>query len=182
MSHRHLLWIRHALPDPDPATPAHAWALTSQGKEAAARLARSLPELPPPLAVVASSERKAIETAAQVTDALGLDPAAISADLTEVQRPWIDGDYRAAARAYLRSGSAPGWESRADVLQRVSRALTQHWRPEGTTVVAGHGLAMSIWAADAVGGLDIVEFWEGLTFPDAWLFDEHGRSYRCLPE
>ncbi len=181
MSHRNLLWIRHALPDPDPATPAHGWPLSPEGTEAAAGLARSLPALPPPLSVVASSERKAIETAAQVTDALGTDPAAISAGLAEVQRPWVHGDYRAAARAYLRSGSAPGWESRADVLQRVSRALAQHWRPEGTTVVAGHGLAMSIWAWDAVGGLDIVEFWEGLTFPDAWLFDERDRSFRRLP-
>ena len=181
MSHRHLLWIRHARPDPDPATPAQRWPLTPEGTEAAARLARSLPALPPPLSVVASSERKAIETAAQVTDALSLDPAAISAGLAEVQRPWVHGDYRAAARAYLCSGSAPGWESRADVLQRVSRALAQHWRPEGTTVVAGHGLAMSIWAWDAVGGLDIVEFWEGLTFPDAWLFDERDRSFRRLP-
>ena len=181
MSQRHLLWIRHASPDPDPATPAHAWALTPEGREAAARLASSLGPLSPPLSVVSSSERKATETAAQVTDALGLDPAAISADLTEVQRPWIDGDYRAAARAYLRSGSAPGWESHADVLQRVSRALAQHWRPEGTTLVIGHGLAMSIWASDAVDGLDIVEFWEGLTFPDAWLFDQRDRSFRRLP-
>ncbi|MCY4391243.1 MAG: phosphoglycerate mutase family protein [Chloroflexi bacterium] len=182
MSQRNLLWIRHALPDPDPATPAHTWPLTPKGTEAAARLARSLSELPLPLSVVASSERKAIETAAQVTDALGLDPAAISADLAEVQRPWVHGDYRAAARAYLRSGSAPGWESHADVLQRVSRALSQHWRPEGTTLVIGHGLAIGIWASDAVDGLDIVEFWEGLTFPDAWLFDEHDRSFRRLPE
>ena len=181
MNHRHLLWIRHASPDPDPATPAHAWPLSPEGTEAASRLARSLPELPLPLSVVASSERKAIETAAPVTDALGLEPAAISAGLGEVQRPWVEGDFRAAARAYLRSGSAPGWESRADVLQRVSRALAQHWRPEGTTIVAGHGLAMSIWAADAVGGLDIVEFWDGLTFPDAWLFDERDRSFRRLP-
>ncbi len=181
MSQRHLLWIRHALPDPDPATPAHAWPLSPEGTEAAAGLARSWPELPPPLSVVSSSERKAIETAEQVTSALGTDPAAISAGLGEVQRPWIDGDYRAAARVYLRSGSAPGWESRADVLQRVSCALAEHWRSEGTTVVAGHGLAMSIWAADAVGGLDIVEFWEGLTFPDAWLFDKEATSLRRLP-
>ena len=182
MTRRHLLWIRHASPDPDPGTPAHAWPLSPEGTEAAAGLARSLPALPPPLSVVASSERKAIETAAQLTDALELDPAAISAGLAEVQRPWIEGDYRAAARAYLRSGSAPGWESHADACKRVSRALAQHWRPEGTTLVIGHGLAMSIWAADATNDLDIVEFWEGLTFPDAWLFDERDQSFRRLPE
>ena len=175
---RQLVWIRHAMANPDPATPAHAWPLTPEGKEAAARLARSLPELTPPVTLVTSTERKAIETAEQVSKALNLGSPRVSADLREVERPWTEGDYRAAARAYLRSGGAPGWEPRPDVLGRVSRAVAKARSPEGTAVVVGHGLAMSVWAADVLDGIDAVEFWGNLNFPDARLFEEGGTFRR----
>ena len=183
MNDRHLVWVRHALPSPDPATPAtpaRAWSLTPGGREDAARLARSLARLAPPTAVVTSNERKAIETAEEVARALGLGPARVSDDVREVQRPWTEGDYRAATRAYLRSGVAPGWEPCGDVLRRLSKALVEHWRPEGTTIVVGHGLAMSVWAADAIDGIDAVGFWDNLPFPDAWLFAEDGETFRRL--
>lgn len=175
---RHLLWIRHARPATDPATPARDWLLTPEGRDEATRLARTLSDLRPPVSVVTSDERKAVETAEAVCAALGLGRAEVSADLREVERPWTDGDYRAAAREYLRSGAAPGWESRHEVLDRVSAALVEHWRPEGTTIAVGHGLAVSVWAADAVDGLDAVEFWQGLAFPDAWLFAEESATPR----
>ncbi|MYI82273.1 MAG: histidine phosphatase family protein [Chloroflexi bacterium] len=176
MNRRRLVWVRHALATSDPATPAHAWPLTREGREAALRLAPALAGLPPPLSVVTSSECKAVETADALCEALGLGLAGVSPDLREVQRPWTDGDYRAAARAYLRSGSAPGWEPRDQVLRRLSRALAEHWGPDGTTITVSHGLAMSIWAADASDGIDSVEFWDTLTFPDAWLVDEDRRT------
>ena len=174
MTKRHLVWIRHARVRPDRAAPARDWPLTSEGREAAARLGRSLRGLLPPVSVVTSDERKAVETADQVTAALGLGPAEICAGLREVERPWTDGDYRAVARAYLRTGAAPGWEPRDDVLERISAALAEHWRPQGTTIAVGHGLAMSVWVANAVPGLEAVQFWDGLTFPDAWRFDADG--------
>ena len=177
---RQLLWVRHALPAPDPATPARDWPLTPEGRDEASRLARTLTGLRPPVSLVTSDERKAIETAEAVCEALGLGPAEVCADLCEVQRPWTDGDYRAAAREYLRSGAVPGWEPRDQVLRRVSGALAEHWRPEGTTIAVGHGLAMSVWAADAIDGLDAVEFWESLAFPDAWLFTEDGATFRRI--
>lgn len=178
MNRRHLLWVRHALPAADPATPARDWPLTPEGRDAAAALARSIQGLPGPRALVTSDERKAVETAEAMCDALDLAPAEVCADLREVQRPWTEGDYRAAAREYLRSGSAPGWEPREEVLGRVTTALVDHWWPEGTTIAVGHGLAMSIWAAEAIDGRDAIEFWEGLAFPDAWLYREDGTLRR----
>ena len=132
--------------------------------------------------MVASDERKASETAEQVTGALGLGPAEVCPGLREVQRPWTDGDYREHAREYLRSGSAPAWEPRDDVLRRLSTALLEHWRPTGTTVAVGHGLAMSLWAAATLDAVDAVEFWDGLTFPDAWLFTEDGDAFRRIAQ
>lgn len=182
MSQRHLLWIRHATVRPDPTTPARAWPLTPEGREEAGRLASALPELPPPIYVVTSDERKAVETAEAVCAALCLDPAQPCDGLREVERPWTDGDYRSVAREYLRVGTSPGWEARDDVLRRLSTALARYWRPEGTTIAVGHGLAMSVWAADAVESLDAVQFWENLTFPDAWLFEEDGAAFRRIAE
>lgn len=182
MSERHLVWVRHALPSADPATPARDWPLTPEGREEAGRLARSLPELLPPVSVVTSDERKAVETAEAVCDVLGLAPAEVCAYLREVKRPWTDGDYRSVAREYLRTGVAPGWEGRGQVLTRISTVLARHWRPGGTTIAVGHGLAMSMWAADAVGGLDATAFWDSLTFPDAWLFAEGGATFQRIAE
>ena len=181
MSTRHLIWVRPALPAPDPATPARDWPLTPEGRDAAVSLARTLRMLRPPLSVVTSDERKAVETAGAICDALDLAPAEVCAGLREVERPWTDGDYRTAARAYLRSGSAPGWEPRDEVLGRVATGLVDHWRPEGTTIAVGHGLAMSIWAAEAIDGLDAIGFWENLRFPDAWLYTEDG-TLRRVPD
>jgi len=180
MTARHLVWIRHAQVQPDASTPADAWPLTPEGRDEAARLARSLEPVPRPMSVVTSDERKAIETAEQFTAVLGLGAAEVCAGLGEVSRPWTDGDYRAAAREYLHTGSGPGWEPRDKVLRRVSAALAEHWRPDGTTIAVGHGLAMSVWAANAVPGLDAVEFWDGLTFPDAWLFAEGGNTFQRI--
>ena len=172
MTERRLLWIRHAQVCPDPATPARAWPLTPEGRDAAVRLGRSLTGLLPPVSVVTSDERKAVETAEALCDALDLDGPQVCANLREVERPWTDGDYRAAAREYLRTGSAPGWEPSDAVLERISLALAGHWRLQGTTIAVGHGLSMSVWAAHVVEGLDAVQFWDDLTFPDAWLFRE----------
>lgn len=178
MSPRHLLWIRHASVHPDSTTPARSWPLASGGREEAARLAHDLPDLPPPISVVTSGERKAVETAEAVCEVLGLPPAGICAGLREVERPWTDGDYRSFAREYLRTAAFPGWEAPDEVLDRISAALAEHWRAEGTTIAVGHGLAMSLWAADALAGIDAVRFWEGLRFPDAWLFTEDDETFR----
>ena len=177
-----LLWIRHAAVRPDPASPARSWPLTPEGREQAGRLGRCLPELPPPVSVATSDERKAVETAEAVCEALALDPAHVCAGLREVDRPWTDGDYRAVAREYLRTGASPGWEPRDDVLERISAALARYWRPEGTTIAVGHGLAMSVWAANAVQGVDAVQFWDSLRFPDAWLFAEEGATLHRIAE
>ena len=182
MSQRQLFWIRHAAVRPDPATPARSWPLTPEAREEALRLARALPELLPPVSVVTSDERKAVETAEAVCEALGLGPAQVCDGLREVDRPWTDGDYRAVAREYLRTGASPGWEARDEVLSRISAALARHWRPEGTTIAVGHGVAMSVWAANAVQGVDAVQFWENLTFPDAWLFAEDGATPQRIAE
>ena len=68
------------------------------------------------------------------------------------------------------------------MLSRISAALARYWRPEGTTIAVGHGLAISVWAADAVESLDAVQFWENLTFPDAWLFAEDGATLQRIAE
>ena len=67
-------------------------------------------------------------------------------------------------------------------MRRLSGALVEHWRTTGTTIAVGHGLAMSLWAAATLDAVDAVEFWDGLTFPDAWLFTEDGDAFRRIAQ
>ena len=41
---------------------------------------------------------------------------------------------------------------------------------------------MSLWAAATLDAVDAVEFWDGLTFPDAWLFTEDGDAFRRIAQ
>jgi broad specificity phosphatase PhoE len=84
---------------------------------------------------------------------------------------WID-DYRAAASEYLATGASPAWEPREAVARRFDAAIAGATAntPTGDLVIATHGLALSLWLASRTA-IDIVPFWDRLTFPDAWRLD-----------
>ena len=110
--------------------------------------------------MVSSDERKAIETAGQVTGALGLGPAEVCPCLREVQRPWTDGDYREGARERT-CGLVPHPPGNLETTSCGAwGAFVEHRRTTGATIAVGHGLAMSLWATatlDAVDAVDAVE-------------------------
>jgi len=68
---RRLILVKHGQPDIDPATPPSTWPLSEQGREAAVELAAKLDHLDP-VAVVSSTELKAVETARAMAALLGL--------------------------------------------------------------------------------------------------------------
>ncbi len=154
-------------------TAAHPteWRLGSSGREAAAELARRLDLHRPVVAVVASSEPKAVETAEPIADRLGLE-VAVDPRLREVTRTWVGPGYRAVAHRYLRGDVPTGWEVHTEVAERV-RGVVDDVSPEGATVVVTHGLALSLHLADRLGaGFDAEAFWSRLAFPDAWALDD----------
>lgn len=168
-----VILVRHAMPEVVPGVSSTLWELGDAALEDCVLLAHALPQ---DLAriVCTSHQPKVKQTAGVLALRRGLE---LRADerLREVdQGPgWID-DYRAAAASYLRDGTVgetADWEPRERVAERfaagVGAAITANSGSAGDVVVVNHGLAMSLWLASR-SGIDLVPFWQGLTFPDAW--------------
>jgi len=176
LSSRRIVLVRHALSAVDPDVDSRKWGIADGADGDCLRLADALPARP--AVVYASAERKAVDTAEAVAARVG---AELRTDerFGEVRRPYVDGDYRTVALAYLRADH-DGWEPRTEVMARFSRALDDALATtSGDVLVVDHGLAMSLYVA-SVTDVDVVSFWSGLTFPDAWSLDPASRTAERL--
>jgi 2,3-bisphosphoglycerate-dependent phosphoglycerate mutase len=166
-----IILVRHAMPEVERGVASTLWRLGDSAKEDCVLLAHALPELLAPV-IYTSGQPKTEGTAAVIALRRGLtvvtDPA-----FAEVDRPdeW-DVDYRAVAVGYLSGSGRSGWEIPASVVRRftvgVERALAT--AGAGDLVVINHGLALSLYLASRAP-IDLVPFWQALTFPDAWRLD-----------
>jgi broad specificity phosphatase PhoE len=182
---RALILVRHAMPEVTPGVGAKLWPLNESAGEDCVLLAHALPEQLSPT-IWSSTEKKAQQTAAIIAMRRSLR-LEMDEGFGEVDRPadWAE-DHRALAAAYLRGEQHPGWEPRERVMHRfadaVERALAEPG--EGAVVVVNHGMALSLYL-ELVARIDIVPFWQALTFPDAWRVDletgELARVYSGAP-
>ncbi|MGE5830021.1 MAG: histidine phosphatase family protein [Micromonosporaceae bacterium] len=161
-----LVLVRHAMPVVDPASPAHEWPLSSDGRADALRL---VPLLPSGALLVASDEPKAYQTLE------GAGPVVRDARFGEVRRtgePW-DGPFRELRRAYVEGTAHRGWEPHASVVARFDAAISEHGGAAGgrALVVASHGMAMTVWLTARFGLPQPGRFWSELRFPDAYAVD-----------
>ena len=169
---RGVILVRHALPEVVPGLSSKLWVLGESAKEDCVLLAHALPPDLAPI-LVASGVPKANETAMVLALRLGLtvesDPR-----VAEVDQPttWFEGDYRAVAAEYLRGSNPHAWEPHHGVVARFAAAVEERLGTllTGDLVVVNHGLAMSLYLASRAA-VDLVPFWEALTFPDAWRLD-----------
>jgi broad specificity phosphatase PhoE len=165
-----LVLVRHAMSNVQPGVAAKLWGITESAGEDCVLLAHALPENVAPV-VWSSSEKKAEQTAAIIAMRLGLR-AEVDERFGEVDRPadWVE-DHRALARTYLRGAEHPGWEPRERVMHRFAEAVERvRAGAEGDSVIVNHGMALSLYL-ELVARIDIVPFWQALTFPDAWRVD-----------
>ena len=170
-----LVLVRHARPVVQDGVDPAGWELDGEARAACAELARLLVGLERP-EVVTSGEVKARQTGAEIAAALGA-PLEVNDGLREVARPIVPGGgYPEAAAAYLRGEPAPGWEARAAVTGRMAGAVARSGSGCGDRILVTHGLAMSLYL-ERLGLLDdLVDFWRGLRFPDAWRVGPGGRG------
>jgi broad specificity phosphatase PhoE len=117
-----------------------------------------------------SGQPKTNETGAIIALRRGLHTAVDErfAEVDQSASGWIE-NYRETAVEYLRTGASPGWEPHESVVARFDAAIAAV-NADGDVVIATHGLAPSLWLASRTA-IDIVPFWEALTFPDAWRLD-----------
>lgn len=165
MTHRQrLLLVRHAAAVVSAVASPGEWPLSDDGRFAATELGRRLDGRLSSPTVVASAERKAIETA----DALGWGEPLVDPRFGEVSKPWYERaeDHRSAAVRYLQGEWLDRWEPRADAIERFGAALMD--LGNASRIIATHGTVMSLWLSSVVD-VDPVAFWLDLRFPDAWL-------------
>lgn len=155
-----LVLVRHAMPVVDRDSAPQDWPLSDRGRSDAQALARLL-DLPGDIHVVSSDVVKAKQTAEAFSNEIAIDRR-----LREVGRPWVEDDYESVARRWLEGERVDGWESRSDVVGRMTEPVEEATSRFGSGVcLVSHGLAISTLVAD-VDGVDPVEVWSRLQFPD----------------
>lgn len=169
---RRLILVKHGQPDIDPATPPSTWPLSEPGRKAAVELAAKLDHLDP-VAVVSSTELKAVETARAMAALLGL-PVGQDEGLCE-QRNEAGGFrdqavFEAQVEAMFREphalvlGEETGEAARLRFAEALDRQMAAH--PAGTLIVVAHGRVISLWAAEVLG-VEAMVLWKRLGLANA---------------
>lgn len=171
-----VIFVRHAMPEVTRGLARSLWPLSEAAREDCVLLAHALPANLAPF-VVTSEEKKARDTATIIGLRRRLK-VEVDSRLREVDRPetW-DEDYRSVAARYLATGAEPGWEPPEAAARRMGEVVAArlYGAGDGDVVVVGHGLAISLYLS-AMTGVDIVDFWKQLAFPDAWRWEPGSRE------
>ncbi len=168
---RKLILVRHSLPEFTEGVPAHQWSLSAEGRQRCVPLAEGLGAYEP-VAVVTSTEPKAVETGQVIADHLSL--LLESADgLREHHRSQpvvLDAETPFEARVAelfarpgeLVLGDETGHQAHARFSAAVESAMARH--PEGDVLVVAHGTVIALYVSRAAG-IDPFPFWTRLGMP-----------------
>lgn len=169
---RHLILVRHSLPEIQAGVPAREWRLSEEGRARCRPLAKEIAARFAPVAIASSDEPKAVETAELTAAALGLS-VEIEPDLREHERPsglmLSEAAFQATIAGFF---SHPqelvyGGETASEALSRFSTGIARllATRPVGDIVVVTHGTVMSLYCASRTGD-DPFTLWQSLRLPD----------------
>lgn len=180
-----LALIRHAQPDVRPEAPPREWGLSPEGRAQAALLAGRIAPLSI-ARVVASVERKALETGQILAERLGV-PCSTAHGLHEHERDVSD--YFDSREVFLdhvqRLFAQPhslvfGRETAAAAADRFAQAVEAVMgdapTPQNTAIVT-HGTALALYYA-RITGQDPYPFWSELGFPGYIVVDWPARTLR----
>ncbi|WP_125776632.1 histidine phosphatase family protein [Antribacter gilvus] len=162
-----LYLVRHGQPVMDPAAPASTWHLDSAHEADVLELATRAPWADD--AVWFTSPEPKVARTAFLLAGRGVE---VVDDLREHDRgttTWLPDFPEVMAASFARPGAParPGWESLDETRARVARAargiLAAH--PGRDVVLAGHGTAWTLLAAELTGTAPDVERWRTLPMP-----------------
>ncbi|MEW6723502.1 MAG: histidine phosphatase family protein [Bacillota bacterium] len=176
---RKLILIRHAETEPDPTVDAHLWELTDGGRVRSERLAEALIAYQP-VALYASPEKKAQQTATIIGERLGLE-VVTAKGLEEHNREGEVGLSKNEFRQkliefFLRPTEIVfGNESAVQAHDRFSLTIERiiHHQHQGNLAVVAHGTVLTLFAAHW-SGADPLEFWNQLGMPAFFVMDLPG--------
>ena len=167
---RHLILVKHSLPDTDQAVPAAEWRLGNEGRRRCAALAERLVAYQP-TAIVTSIEPKAAETGALVAARLGV-PVSSAPGLHEHDRRGVpfapQQDFEVAVERFfthpdrLVFGAETANAAGERFASAVNRTLTAY--STGTIAIVAHGTVISLFVARRTG-VDGFALWRRLGLP-----------------
>jgi broad specificity phosphatase PhoE len=166
---RHLILVKHAMPQVDVDTPAHEWRLGPVGVAGAAAVASRLARYEP-TRIVASLEPKAMQTGSLIADRLRL-PLVTADGLHEHDRRAIRflgaDEFAARMRDLFAHPDATvfGSESASAALARFTAAVDRvTGEQSGDVVIVSHGTVISLFVA-ARADVNAAELWATLGLP-----------------
>jgi len=166
---RHLILLRHSLPDIRRDIPAAEWHLSAEGISRARTFARRL-HPNDAACVFTSREPKAIETAQAIAAELGLDVEAVPG-LHEHERPRAQMLSREAFEQSVRDLFARprelvfGAETADQARRRFTLAVMRLIAPStADVIIVTHGTVMALFVAEATG-VEPFAFWKRQEMP-----------------
>jgi 2,3-bisphosphoglycerate-dependent phosphoglycerate mutase len=161
--------VRHAAPAPDPAAPRAEWALSPQGRAAAAALALRLPSRP--AAVWSSPERRALQTA----EALGA-PVVPDPDLREaaLEAGFLSpAAFTGRVARFLDGEPDPAFEEREGAARRVLSAFHRAVAasPGPAAALVSHGRILTLLFEALSGARLGAAGWRSIAMPDVAVVD-----------
>ena len=167
---RTLILVKHAMPALEPGVPSREWRLSDVGRALCIPLAERLVAYDP-VAIAASAEPKATETARIVADRLGM-PLSVVAGLHENDRTgfgWLGAAELEAtiARFFAEPdrrimGAETADEAHARFPAAVAGLCDRH--PTGNIVIVAHGTVITLLVS-RLAGMEPFLLWKRLGLP-----------------
>jgi broad specificity phosphatase PhoE len=177
MNHaRHLILVKHSLPEIVENVPAHAWELSSEGRTRVGKLAGKLKQYQPEV-IVSSVEPKARQTAELICENLGVDVMVMDG-LHEHDRngvPYYSNDkFQSLVQELFEKPDVLvfGNETATQALLRFRESieLITTFYDDKKGAIVSHGTVISLFVA-WLTGVDGYSLWKELGLPSFILLD-----------
>ena len=178
---RHLILVKHSLPEIVENVPAHAWELSSEGRTRVGKLAERLRQYQPEV-IVSSVEPKARQTAELICENLGVDVVVMDG-LHEHDRsgvPFYSKDkFQSLVQEIFEKPDVLvfGGETATQALVRFRESveLIMNLYENKRMVIVSHGTVISLFVA-WLTGVDGFLLWKELGLPSLVVLDEQNKT------
>lgn len=178
---KHLILVKHSLPEIREDLPAREWTLSKEGRVRAGHLAERLAPYQPQI-LVSSPEPKALETAGMIARKLQLSLQVVH-DLHEHDRsnvPYLSKEnFEASVQEFFRNPDRRvfGTETAEEAYDRFSRAIYSvlNTFQEKTIVAVSHGTVISLFVSRLTGRSDY-SLWNQLGLPGYAVLDLQSKN------
>lgn len=180
-SAKHLILVKHSLPEILEDIPAQAWHLSDTGRALAGKLVGALMKWQPEI-VVSSIEPKARETAEIIASKLGLEFHVVDGlrEHDRSQSPYYSKvEFQNLVREFFEKPSELifGNETASAVLERFYRAVdvVLNSYSDKNTIIVAHGTVISLYVS-WLTGCDGFNLWRELGLPSFVVLDIQSRT------